>query len=131
MAYGKHKDDNDEPLDFSADSGAVLWGLSSGMITFCKEQQYDYLECKSKDDNPEKCLAEALGVRTCAFELAKLYQNPANGCNIKFAHYVKCLKRHGLRQEPCWDYRVHFENCAAENLGLDFLEPVNLWNLSL
>lgn len=55
--------------DFDIDSSAVVSGLSSGMLSFCKTQNDAFLKCKANSQNPEDCLKEALGVRRCGFTL--------------------------------------------------------------
>lgn len=55
--------------EFDIDSSAVISGLSSGMLTFCKTQNEAFLKCKANSQNPEDCLKESLGVRRCAFTL--------------------------------------------------------------
>ncbi len=54
---------------FSIDSSAVVAGLASGLVTYCKKENTDYLACKAGNQDPEKCLKEAIESRKCAFKL--------------------------------------------------------------
>ncbi len=66
----KAKDDNvQDGLKFSIDSSAVISGLASGLISYCKNENEAYVACKSKNENPERCLKQAIDCRKCAFKL--------------------------------------------------------------
>lgn len=54
---------------FDVDSSAILSGLASGLLTYCQKENNDYLQCKAKSEDPEKCLKEAIACRKCAFQL--------------------------------------------------------------
>jgi len=110
---------------YSIDSSAVVAGLASGLITFCKTPNHNFLSCKAKSENPESCLNEAIEARRCAFTLANEYLNPAYGCDKLFTQYTKCLRDREFNFKDCYGTRLAFEACAAEKIGVEFRDPVN------
>jgi len=41
------------PEQYSIDSSAVIAALAPGLLTKCKEENKEYMQCKSKSENPE------------------------------------------------------------------------------
>lgn len=72
MSRSQSKEDN---LTVDIDSSAVLAGLSSGMLTYCADENDKYLKCKTDNQEPDKCLREALDVRRCAFKLYLIFSS--------------------------------------------------------
>eukprot|EP01080_Neovahlkampfia_damariscottae_P012388 gene12388-6055_t len=109
---------------FDIDSGGVIAGLSSGMLTSCFKENDNYLKCKTDNANPQNCLRESIEVRKCAFSLAEKYMSEG-GCPSEFVSYVKCLRTREFEFKDCYKMRTLFENCAKTNLGIKFREPIN------
>jgi len=122
----KAKDDNvQDGLKFSIDSSAVISGLASGLISYCKNENEAYVACKSKNENPERCLKQAIDCRKCAFKLANEYLDEKNGCGALFTQYVTCLRNKSYNWTGCYNDRLLFEACASEKIGIEFQPPVN------
>ncbi|KAG2374228.1 hypothetical protein C9374_011065 [Naegleria lovaniensis] len=109
--------------EYSIDSSAVIAALAPGLLTKCEKENADFLQCKSKSENPEDCLKESINCRKCAFGLATEYLN--SPCQQKFSSLVDCLRTREYDYKDCYKQRVSFESCAHHSLGVNFRPPVN------
>jgi NADH dehydrogenase (ubiquinone) 1 alpha subcomplex subunit 8 len=50
-------------------TSAVLMSLSKHIAVRCSKVNKAYMQCKDKDANPEKCLAEGDAVTSCVIDL--------------------------------------------------------------
>ncbi|KAI4304122.1 hypothetical protein MLD38_039676 [Melastoma candidum] len=103
------------PVDASGElvpTSAVLMASSKHMATRCYVENVEFLKCKKKDPNPEKCLEQGRQVTRCVLSLLKdLHQK----CTKEMDGYVGCMYYSTNEFDLCRKEQQTFEKaCPLE-----------------
>ncbi|KAM3707544.1 hypothetical protein ACB098_02G034600 [Castanea mollissima] len=101
-------DPSGEPIPTSA----VLMAASRHIGLRCEAENLEFLRCKKKDPNPEKCLHKGQQVTRCVLGLLKdLHQR----CTKEMDGYVGCLYYYTNEFDFCRKEQQEFEKvCPLE-----------------
>ncbi|KAK4586931.1 hypothetical protein RGQ29_023895 [Quercus rubra] len=101
-------DPSGEPIPTSA----VLMAASRHIGLRCEAENLEFLRCKKKDPNPEKCLDKGQQVTRCVLGLLKdLHQR----CTKEMDGYVGCLYYYTNEFDLCRKEQQEFEKaCPLE-----------------
>ncbi|KAG6757022.1 hypothetical protein POTOM_037323 [Populus tomentosa] len=93
-------------------TSAVLTASSKHIATRCFPENVEFLKCKKKDPNPEKCLDKGQQVTRCVLGLLKdLHQK----CTNEMDAYVGCMYYHTNEFDLCRKEQQAFEKaCPLE-----------------
>ncbi|CAJ1949878.1 unnamed protein product [Sphenostylis stenocarpa] len=93
-------------------SSSVLMASSKHIGIRCHSENLEFLKCKKKDQNPEKCLDKGRNVTRCVLGLLKdLHQKCTNEMN----DYVGCMYYHTNEFDLCRKEQQAFEQkCSLE-----------------
>ncbi|KAJ7962242.1 NADH dehydrogenase [ubiquinone] 1 alpha subcomplex subunit 8-B [Quillaja saponaria] len=95
-----------EPIPTSA----VLMASSKHISTRCHLENVEFLKCKKKDPNPEKCLDKGQQVTRCVLGLLKdLHQK----CTKEMDDYVGCMYYNTNEFDLCRKEQQAFEEKCA------------------
>ncbi|KAK9182411.1 hypothetical protein WN944_025555 [Citrus x changshan-huyou] len=93
-------------------SSAVLTASSKHIGLRCQHENVEFLKCKQKDPNPEKCLDKGRQVTSCVLGLLKdLHQK----CTKEMDEYVGCLYYHTNEFDFCRKEQQAFEKTCPLN----------------
>ncbi|KAG8484621.1 hypothetical protein CXB51_023813 [Gossypium anomalum] len=97
-----------EPIPTSS----VLMAAAKHIEINCMSENVEFLKCKKKDPNPEKCLDKGRQATRCALGLLKeLYQR----CKDPMEGYVGCMYYHTNEFDLCRKQQQAFEKaCPLE-----------------
>jgi NADH dehydrogenase (ubiquinone) 1 alpha subcomplex subunit 8 len=87
-----------------AAKSSVLYAAAKEIGSMCEAQNRKFLACKTRDENPEACLAEGAQVQDCALAVLK---SAMEKCGDSFASYASCLDKQ-ISEE------YMFERCRAK-----------------
>ncbi|WJX92869.1 hypothetical protein P8452_74453 [Trifolium repens] len=93
-------------------TSAVLMASSKHIGLRCHSENLEFLKCKKKDQNPEKCLDKGREVTRCVLGLLKdLHQK----CTKEMDDYVGCMYYHTNEFDLCRKEQEAFEKkCSLE-----------------
>ncbi|XP_050218899.1 NADH dehydrogenase [ubiquinone] 1 alpha subcomplex subunit 8-B [Mercurialis annua] len=93
-------------------TSAVLTASSKHITSRCFQENIEFLKCKKKDPNPEKCLEKGQQVTRCVLGLLKdLHQR----CTKQMDDYVGCMYYHTNEFDLCREQQQAFEKaCPLE-----------------
>ncbi|XP_019431475.1 PREDICTED: NADH dehydrogenase [ubiquinone] 1 alpha subcomplex subunit 8-B-like [Lupinus angustifolius] len=93
-------------------TSSVLMAASKHIGIRCHSENLEFLKCKKKDQNPEKCLEQGRQVTRCALGLLRdLHQR----CTKEMDDYVGCLYYHTNEFDLCRKEQQEFEKkCSFE-----------------
>ncbi|XP_061347956.1 NADH dehydrogenase [ubiquinone] 1 alpha subcomplex subunit 8-B [Gastrolobium bilobum] len=93
-------------------TSAVLMASSKHIGTRCHAENIEFLKCKKKDPNPEKCLDKGREVTRCVLGLLRdLHQK----CTKEMDDYVGCMYYHTNEFDLCRKEQQEFEKkCPLE-----------------
>ncbi|XP_044499603.1 NADH dehydrogenase [ubiquinone] 1 alpha subcomplex subunit 8-B-like [Mangifera indica] len=93
-------------------TSAVLMAVSKHIGTRCQLENVEFLKCKKRDPNPEKCLDKGRQVTTCVLGLLKdLHQR----CTKQMDDYAGCMYYHTNEFDLCRKEQQAFEKaCPLE-----------------
>ncbi|KAG5236110.1 CHCH-RELATED [Salix viminalis] len=93
-------------------TSAVLTASSKHIATRCFPENVEFLKCKKKDPNPEKCLDKGQQVTRCVLGLLKdLHQK----CTSEMDAYVGCMYYSTNEFDLCRKEQQAFEKaCPLE-----------------
>ncbi|KAF7825985.1 NADH dehydrogenase [ubiquinone] 1 alpha subcomplex subunit 8-B-like [Senna tora] len=93
-------------------TSAVLMAASKQIAVGCYSENLEFLKCKKKDPNPEKCLDKGREVTRCVLHLLKdLHQK----CTKEMDEYVGCMYYNTNEFEMCRKEQQAFEKaCSLE-----------------
>ncbi|ERN10916.1 hypothetical protein AMTRI_Chr12g271870 [Amborella trichopoda] len=94
-----------EPIPTSA----VLMAASKHIARKCRAENRDFLNCKRKDPNPEKCLDKGQEVTRCVLSLLKGLHRT---CGKEMDAYVGCMYYHTNEFELCRKEQELFEKAC-------------------
>jgi len=73
----------------------------------CFDQNYDFMKCKAKDDNPTACVSEGDAVHGCVYGLFKQISSTTKK---EFDALAKCLDNEDLQPHMCKAKQAAFES---------------------
>ncbi|PRP83029.1 hypothetical protein PROFUN_09884 [Planoprotostelium fungivorum] len=77
----------------------------------CDRANREFLWCKMKNDNPEKCLSQGEDTLQCATDvLGTLKSN----CGIDLHNFATCLNLHSYRVKECRVQQRDLRRCATK-----------------
>uniref|UniRef100_A0A7S2WMS0 Uncharacterized protein n=1 Tax=Mucochytrium quahogii TaxID=96639 RepID=A0A7S2WMS0_9STRA len=89
-------------------SYAALFASANHIGKECLNFNRAFAECKLKNDNPKKCVAEGEKVTACVL---KVLRHAEEHCAESFTAYQKCLDHNDRRLNWCRDEQAAFEKC--------------------
>ncbi|KAK4267750.1 hypothetical protein QN277_024490 [Acacia crassicarpa] len=93
-------------------TSAVLMAASKHIGFKCQSENLDFLRCKKKDPNPEKCLDKGQEVTRCVLNLLKDLHKK---CTKEMDEYVGCMYYYTNEFEMCRKEQQAFEKaCPLE-----------------
>ncbi|PIA39428.1 hypothetical protein AQUCO_02600107v1 [Aquilegia coerulea] len=98
-------DEKGEPIPTSA----VLMSASKHIAAKCREENRAFINCKKKDQNPEKCLHQGREVTRCVLTVLKdLHER----CTKEMDAYVGCMYYHTNEFDLCRKEQEEFEKAC-------------------
>ncbi|RZC52433.1 hypothetical protein C5167_020866 [Papaver somniferum] len=93
-------------------TSAVLMASSKHIATFCRAENMAFLNCKKKDQNPEKCLEKGREVTSCVLNMLKhLHQT----CTKEMDAYAGCMYYNTNEFDLCRKEQEAFEKACPWN----------------
>ncbi|EME32699.1 NADH dehydrogenase [ubiquinone] 1 alpha subcomplex subunit 8-B [Galdieria sulphuraria] len=94
-------------------TSSVLYAAAREIGRRCAKENRAFLECKSKEDNPEECLREGEKVTNCVLQLLKELNAT---CPKEFEDYSACLDRQSSQLylfDRCRKFERSLVSCRA------------------
>ncbi|KAJ6803908.1 NADH dehydrogenase [ubiquinone] 1 alpha subcomplex subunit 8-B-like [Iris pallida] len=90
-------------------TSAVLTASAKHIATSCRSENKAFINCKKKDQNPEKCLEKGREVTHCVLNLLKgLHQS----CSQEMDTYARCMYYNTNEFDLCRKEQQAFEKAC-------------------
>mmetsp|Transcript_9846 Transcript_9846/g.16928 ORF Transcript_9846/g.16928 Transcript_9846/m.16928 type:complete len:140 (-) Transcript_9846:90-509(-) len=100
-------------------TSSVLYAISKYIGIKCREQNMNYLKCKTNTRDPAKCLEQGAEVQSCVSNLLKSMNN---ACPEQLLSYSTCIENEPYELymlEHCRKQEKALSKCAVPALDLE------------